>query len=66
MDSGAKDGNTMDSGKYLLLVISAGLIITDHGHFQYNKISLGLALMAGSKVNRGCCPGPELQAARRT
>ena len=41
------------------------LIITDHGHFQYNNISLGLALMAGSKVNRGRCPGPELQAARR-
>ena len=41
------------------------LIITDHGHFQYNNISLGIALMAGSKVNRGRCPGPELQAARR-
>ena len=47
------------------LLTYPGLIITDHGHFQYNNISLGLALMAGSKVNRGRCPGPELQAARR-
>ena len=47
------------------LLTYPGLIITGHGHFQYNNISLGLALMAGSKVNRGRCPGPELQAARR-
>ena len=49
----------------VILITYPGLIITDHGHFQYNNISLGLALMAGSKVNRGRCPGPELQAARR-
>ena len=42
------------------LLTYPGLIITDHGHFQYNKISLGIALMAGSKVNSGRCPGPEL------
>ena len=48
------------------LLTYPGLIITDHGHFQYNNISLGIALMAGSKVNSGRCPGPELQAARRT
>ena len=47
------------------LLTYPGLIITDHGHFQYNNISLGLALMAGSKVNRGRCPGPKLQAAMR-
>ena len=47
------------------LLTYPGLIITDHGHFQYNNISLGIALMAGSKVNSGRCPGPELQAARR-
>ena len=47
----------------VMLLTYPGLIITDHRHFQYNNISL--ALMAGSKVNRGCCPGPELQAARR-
>ena len=48
------------------LLTYPGLIITDLGHFQYNNISLGIALMAGSKVNSGRCPGPELQAARRT
>ena len=48
----------------VMLLTYPGLIITDHGHFQYNNISLGLALMAGSKVNRGRCS--ELQAARRT
>ena len=48
------------------LLTYPGLIITDHRHFQYNNISLGIALMAGSKVNSGRCPGPELQAARRT
>ena len=47
------------------LLTYPGLIITDYGHFQYNNISLGIALMAGSKVNSGRCPGPELQAARR-
>jgi len=30
-----------------------GLIIIDHGHFQYNNISLGLALMAVAQVTRG-------------
>ena len=30
-----------------------GLIIIDHGHFQYNNISLGLAIMAVAQVTRG-------------
>ena len=30
-----------------------GLIIIDHGHFQYNSISLGLALAAVALVTRG-------------
>ena len=35
------------------LLAYPGLIIIDHGHFQYNNISLGLALMAVASVTRG-------------
>merc|ERR1719188_2515188 len=34
------------------LLAYPGLIIIDHGHFQYNNISLGLALAAISLVTR--------------
>ena len=35
------------------LLAYPGLIIIDHGHFQYNNISLGLALMAVALVTSG-------------
>jgi len=37
----------------LLLVTYPGLILIDHGHFQYNSISLGLFIMAVALTTRG-------------
>jgi len=37
----------------ITLLLYPGLIIIDHGHFQYNNISLGLAMIAVSLVTRG-------------
>lgn len=42
-----------------LLLISPSLILIDHGHFQYNSISLGLAIWAViaalTRHNLSCC-----------
>lgn len=46
---GPKDGN-QSAAAWLLLLPS--LIIIDHGHFQYNSISLGLALLAAVLMAR--------------
>lgn len=37
---------------YLLMLMYPGLILIDHGHFQYNCISLGLALLAVCALSR--------------
>jgi len=36
-----------------LLVLQPGLLLIDHGHFQYNGVSLGLALAAVALVHAG-------------
>ncbi|XP_023336079.1 probable dolichyl pyrophosphate Man9GlcNAc2 alpha-1,3-glucosyltransferase isoform X2 [Eurytemora carolleeae] len=40
------------SGTGILLALYPGLILIDHGHFQYNNISLGLFIIATSLVSR--------------
>ena len=37
---------------YLLLLLSPGIILIDHGHFQYNCVSLGLVLAALALLHR--------------
>lgn len=40
----------------LLMLLSPGFILVDHGHFQFNNVSLGFALLAATLV----CTGREL------
>eukprot|EP00088_Acartia_fossae_P000057 TRINITY_DN10017_c0_g1_i3.p1 TRINITY_DN10017_c0_g1~~TRINITY_DN10017_c0_g1_i3.p1 ORF type:complete len:504 (+),score=27.41 TRINITY_DN10017_c0_g1_i3:23-1534(+) len=42
------------SATALLLAIYPGLILIDHGHFQYNGISLGLFVISVAAVIRNC------------
>ncbi|CAG5118896.1 unnamed protein product [Candidula unifasciata] len=37
----------------LVLVAYPGLILIDHGHFQYNNVSLGLLVLATLSINEG-------------
>ena len=36
----------------ILLCVYSGLILIDHGHFQYNNVSLGLFILAAALVTR--------------
>jgi len=36
------------AGLYFLLLTAAPFVLIDHGHFQYNNVSLGLSLIAAS------------------
>jgi len=53
-DDGDDDDDDVSSFLAMFwLVVNPALVLVDHGHFQYNSVSLGLTVLAAAWVERG-------------